>query len=307
MYAVQSGALIVSRPQINTLQSAPLPTRLVKNINRVAMRATICAALIFPLLIRAALAGVLRPTVDWRNGRLSVEGAGASLVQVLTEVARQTGLSVQGADSLRHSTNTHFVNLPLNDALGQLLANVNFALVERRCGRNGRCLTLIILGERSPEMAAEHQQASAPQTESTVAADERLRQVYRAAENGDLDALQQAVSGDHDDATRAVALDLLGQKDPGTAAALALGAATSSDLGRRVMGLQELGSVDSPGAVKVLREALGDSDEGIRQTALAALAQQPSVAARHLIRQAAADADPIIRTLAENLLHSNTR
>jgi len=257
-----------------------------------------------------ALAGVLGPVVDWRNGHLSVESSGAPLAKVLAEVARQTGLSVQGTDSVRQRTDAHFANLPLNDALGQLLANVNFALIERPYGRNSHCLTLIVLGEGSPELVADHHQASvrsAPQTESTSAADERVRQVYEAAQDGDLDVLQQAVSDDNGDATRAVALDLLAQKDPDTAAALALAAVTSSDLGQRVMGLQELGSVNSADAIEALREALNDSDEGIRQTALAALARQPSLAARHLIRQATDDADPIIRTLAENLLHSNTR
>jgi len=273
------------------------------------MRNTICAALIHLLLVGAAVAGGPCPTVDWRNQRLSVESAGAPLSQILAEVARLTGLRVQGENSLRQSTDTHFVNLPLDEALNQLLANLNFALVERSCGGKKRCATLMIVGERSREITQEHDSKSAQSdaVESNGGADERLQQVYKAAEAGDLPVLQRAASANDVDATRAVAMDLLAQKDPATAADIALTAAASSDLGQRVMGLQALARVDSPSAIKALRGALTDPDEGIKQTALAALAQQSSVAALRLIRQAADDIDPVIGTMAEDLLRSDKR
>src|SRR5713101_8514499 len=90
------------------------------------MRFTICAALIQSLLVGAALAGAQRPVVHWRNQRLSVESAGAPVVQILAEVARQTGLRVEGADSLRRPASAYFGNLSLGESLSQLLANANF-------------------------------------------------------------------------------------------------------------------------------------------------------------------------------------
>src|SRR5216683_5531260 len=140
------------------------------------MRFTICAALIQSLLVGAALAGAQRPVVHWRNQRLSVESAGAPVVKILAEVARETGLRVEGADAQRQPADVHFANLSLSKALPQLLVNVNFALVERSCGRNSPCFTLIVLGE--PEMVADHHDGSAQsmtRTESSSDAAEHLQ------------------------------------------------------------------------------------------------------------------------------------
>src|SRR5713101_6207547 len=65
------------------------------------MRFTICAALIQSLLVGAALAGAQRPVVHWRNQRLSVESAGAPVVQILAEVARQTGPAYESRAPIR--------------------------------------------------------------------------------------------------------------------------------------------------------------------------------------------------------------
>src|SRR5271166_6672518 len=75
----------------------------------------------------AQAGGAARLTVSWHQDRLSVDGIGTPLTQVLVEIARQTGLRVSGADSLNQRTRARFSGLPLTQALARLLTGVNFA------------------------------------------------------------------------------------------------------------------------------------------------------------------------------------
>jgi HEAT repeat protein len=257
--------------------------------------------------------GDARPTVSWRQDRLSVDSDGAPLAQVLLEIARQTGLRVSGADSLKRHTSTsaRFSGLPLPKALAQLLTGVNFAIVEGPCAGAGGCpMTLVVLDNQSAQAVRRDQAGAAlvaQQPPGTTEADRRLDQVYEAAQAGDLEVLKQAAANKNNDATHSMALDLLVQKDPGAAADLALTAAASSDLGDRVTGLRALAHIESPAAVRALGKALNDSDRGVQETALFGLAEQRGPEAARLMRQAAEDPDPSIQILAKSLLAARDR
>jgi len=271
------------------------------------MSASIWAILIGSLLFGLAAAQGRGPAVEWHSQQLSVNGAGAPLSKILSEIAGQTGIEVQGGNVLRQTTDAKFVDLPLNQGLRQLLRNVNFAIVEKSSGGKVRCEKLLILGERSRESGQELDWTqSEHQRKSGLHAEERLQQVYKAGERGNLERLKREASINTADATRTAALDLLRQKDPAAAAQIALTAANSSDLGERVIGLEALASVNSPAAIETLGQALLDPDEGIKQTALTVLAGLSSPAARRLVQEAAVGFDPAIRGAAENLLHSDT-
>lgn len=244
--------------------------------------------------------------VAWRDQRLSVDGAGAPIVQVLSEVARRTGIAVEGAAGLSGVTHAQFANLPLAQALSQLLPGVNFAIVEKPCTSAGACpMTLVLLDNpslRALQPAQTGAAHGAPEAGITADPNQRLEQIYEAAQGGNLQALKLAATGRNSDATQAMALDLLAQRDPGAAANLAQDAAASSDLGERVTGLAALAHLDSPAAVRVLGKALSDSDSGVKQTALLGLAEQSGPEAARLMSQAAQDPDPAIQSLAKSLL-----
>ena len=54
----------------------------------------------------------------------------ASLSEILQAIATQTGMEVQGAEELEEEFSVSFSDLPLREALQQLLAHVNYMLVE---------------------------------------------------------------------------------------------------------------------------------------------------------------------------------
>jgi hypothetical protein len=56
-------------------------------------------------------------TIEWKAGRLSVTAEGAPLAQVLREVARLTGVEVEGLKGLHEPVSARFANLPLREGL----------------------------------------------------------------------------------------------------------------------------------------------------------------------------------------------
>ncbi len=133
-----------------------------------------------------------------------------------------------------------------------------------------------------------------------------LNRIYEAGQNGNLPVLKQAASNPRGDDTQAVALDLLSQRDPSQAIAVAVNASSSSELGQRVTGLAALGRIRSEQSIKALGQALGDPDEGVKEIALQGLAEEGGPEAFRLIKQAALDTNPSLRSIAQALLAGDT-
>lgn len=117
----------------------------------------------FVLLTVSGVSAQPALTVEWREGRLSVIAEGAPLSQVLGEVARRAGITVQGHEKLQMPVSVRLQALPLLDGLRSLLAPVSdYVLVEEgpAQGEPRPALALVFgrratgLGEPDPVVAA---------------------------------------------------------------------------------------------------------------------------------------------------------
>jgi hypothetical protein len=75
-----------------------------------------------------AAAGQTTFDVRWNDPRLSVKAAAAPLAEVMDEIARQTGIRVEGRDKLTGRVSAEFDSLELDKALERLLTGVNYAI-----------------------------------------------------------------------------------------------------------------------------------------------------------------------------------
>lgn len=95
--------------------------------------------------------------VDWSGGRLSIRAEKAPLVQVLKEVARQTGIELRGLERLKEENiSVGIVDVGLAQGLEKLLGQVDYAIITGEPAEAGsRPLTVVIFGERrSPRKTA---------------------------------------------------------------------------------------------------------------------------------------------------------
>ena len=87
--------------------------------------------------------------VEWKDTRLSVNADHAPLSQILQKVARQTGLEIQGMESLQDEVSTSFSDLPLSTGLEKLLMSANYVLLEKSTShRDPQPGLLLITGKR---------------------------------------------------------------------------------------------------------------------------------------------------------------
>ena len=70
------------------------------------------------------------PGVYWATEQLSVTARGERLGTVLREIARQTGVAIEGGDALAEPVATDFAQVPLVEGLRRLLAGQNYLIVE---------------------------------------------------------------------------------------------------------------------------------------------------------------------------------
>jgi len=110
--------------------------------------------LLCSLVFVVLAAAQARLMVEWRVGRLSVSAERVPLSQVLREVARRTGIEVQGFDGLQDPVSVRFSNLPLPEGLEKLLAQMNYAILERSSSQGGARPALVVVSGRRPPPAA---------------------------------------------------------------------------------------------------------------------------------------------------------
>ena len=71
------------------------------------------------------------PEVVWANDRLSVRATDAALADVVSEVARVTGIELVGREKLSGHVSINFADQPLEKALAALFEAVNYSIQER--------------------------------------------------------------------------------------------------------------------------------------------------------------------------------
>jgi len=266
---------------------------------------TIGASFVGLLLASSAFCDSTLPkrlVVGWEHERLSVHADSVPLALLIKEIAKRTGLRVRGAESQNQKADVNLQNLSLEEGLSLLLRGVNFAILEEQTPEGQTVTTLLLISDSASRSANGTEIRNRTTSMEQRDAEHRLEETYEAAESGNVRVLEQVASLTGFDATKAVALDLLSQKDPESAAEIALRAASVPDVGQRVMGLQALAHIDSAASIRALGDALNDSDAGVRQTALVGLSQQTGPEAASFISRAATDPDPTIRAVAKELL-----
>ena len=199
------------------------------------------------------------------DGLLSVGAQGASLGDVLEDVARQTGLTLEGHGSIANRITIQFDQLPVEEALRLLLRGQSYLLVSRE--KRGDAPTVLV-----PEVLRIFRERDSPgklprvaertsRSASLAAAPEILRL---------LDVLERSEdTWDKEDAINA----LVRARDARVAQPLGRIALTDEDKAVRVAGIQALVKLGGKAAAQDLAIALGDEDAGIRRRAVNALGQ----------------------------------
>ncbi len=252
-------------------------------------------------LLSPALAWPLL-AVEWQEGSLSVIAEEAPLAKLLQEVARQTGVEVQGLEGLRAEVSVRFSGLPLEAGLRKLLAPVNYLLVEKVSPQEGTRPTLALVFTRGTPLAANpNKDGTPPGNESAVGEDrkERFAALHAAAELGNKSLLREAVF-DPDPSLQEAALALLAEQDRQEAADLLVEAAQSAHPQQRLQALQLLhhsGQVDEQTVLTALDIAIADVDAEVKGYAIQALVERGRPESIGQLDRALRDPDPSVRLL----------
>ncbi len=266
--------------------------------------------------------------VEWRDGLVSVAAEKAPLSAILQEVARQTGIEIQGIEELQDGVSAHLSRVELTEGLQSLLADCDYALEGGSSGVASQPVRLVIFGQR----ATSHRDvttvsaATKPRTVLTLEAvpqetttvketDElepddpeakaepdpvrRMGKLNSAVRRGDQDAVREAVL-DSDPTVQASAFEALAAQDKDGAIQALLAAEKSDQASTRLEALQLLdqsSQADERTIFSVLHDALKDEDLRVRSFAIQALASHGGTEAMDDLRQALSDPDPSFRLM----------
>jgi hypothetical protein len=253
--------------------------------------------------------------VTYQEGRLSVRAERVPLAQILQEVSRQTGLTIQGLSSVQQEVSVQFGDLPLPDGLRRLLIRVNYLLlIEHSAPGEPPRLQALVFGRdtippvgylREPARTSSRKDTASEELEQALADTDPIRRrwaVERLGEWGDAQAFPRlhAALDDADPGVRQGALASLspyGERALGPLQALLQ---HERDPTVRLVALQVLGQVgredEATGAL--LHEMLADHDSRIRAAVVEALGSVEGPRATDALQTAVRDGDPTVRLAA---------
>ena len=89
-------------------------------------------------------------SIEWRQGRLSVDVDRVPIGELLTAVAGTTGVEVRGLANVDGTVSIHFANRSLRDGLSALLNRFNYAMIdEPATGDDRERIVVIVVGPKS--------------------------------------------------------------------------------------------------------------------------------------------------------------
>src|SRR5438552_8926821 len=232
-------------------------------------------------------AGAHAVKVEWKAGKLSVAADSVPLSAVLWEVARRTGIELQGNELLHETVSMEFAGVPLEEGLRKLVGRVDYAIEDVPREHDAAEIRVVVFEEQT--VAAQ-----------TVAAKSGGRQARETASEKALrpgeQELQKALA-DEDPAVRAAVLEALAEESDTGSVDGANNQQAGSDRLRALERLVRSGDAEEPTVLAALSSALKDGDSAVRAFAIQELANHDGAEAMSDLRQAYQDPDPKMRLL----------
>ena len=277
---------------------------------------TITGALIF-----SSSAGAQEQfSVEWKDCRLSVSAQQALFSQVLTQVARQTGIRLKGLEELQGRGSIAFSNVPLRQGLENLLSDFTYVIInEPSCTDGASQATVEVFGREAPapgdfssdptfsSVPTGRAAAKRPRTGMGDAAGNKNKVVKKTTAPDEEEQRLRNALLDSDPDVRTEALDKLAARPGNAALDTLLSAAQSDDPTMRQRGLELLSQstqADPATVLPAFSEALKDEDPNVQALAVRTLVTQGGSAGIELLRQAFGAADPFVKTLIVESLGS---
>ena len=245
---------------------------------------------------------VPRLRVRWEGGKLGVSAEGVALAAVLREVACRTDMEVQGAETLQEEVHAEFSGLPLGEALRDLLAGVDYAVLgDLSSSQPLRRARLVIFRAHAQNVQTQARNA----LPVLVRAGERAKNSEAGAapppsgvQVDEDELIKQIMSPDP--AAQERALNALAGIDAGRAVEALEAAIKNGEPAARLEALQLLDrfpQANTDIVFSALRTALGDSDMNMKLYAIQASVKRGGSEAIDLLDQAFSSPDANVRLM----------
>jgi HEAT repeats len=274
--------------------------------HRILWRKLLGAVLFLSASGDAAAESAHEPTLEVRleKDRLSVEVGAVPLVDVLNEIAEQTGAKLLVRGDPGTVQPQAFTGKPLAAGIRLLVEPNNLAMIfapamgpdagPRLASLTVDASTTRSLGEREAEPIRRSSQAN---TQAPRAGLPSLSDFARGGDEHLVAALSRVLVGDPDALRQGIASERLDDAEAHRAAL------TSENPADRIEALQAIAERGSNGAIGPLFEVLvGDEDAAVRRTAVQILAGLDSEDALAALGGALSDPDPSVRAAAQQAL-----
>jgi HEAT repeat protein len=279
----------------------------LKFLSKLGQRVPVLTVLFLPLSHPLDTLAQKPAQVLWQAQHLSVTAQAAPLLPLLQKLARQTGLHIQGGETLREEQiSVHFSALSLNEGMQRLLTNINYLFIEKPAlQEHPQSSQLIIFGRRGPSsaMPTTEMQRMGSMPDQADPARIRLNTLIEVIQKGGNEAgvALQAATLDPDTQVQTLAFQTLLERNPDTAQMALLTAAKTGSPATRMTALQISGANEKIG-FPVLMEALTDTDREVKGYALQLLADKESPEAVQALGRTLHDPDPVFRQFAIQVL-----
>ncbi|HEY6293859.1 MAG TPA: HEAT repeat domain-containing protein [Terriglobia bacterium] len=259
--------------------------------------------------------------VDYAGGKLSVTAQKVSLSQVLQEVGHRTGLDVRGLSEVGQMASVQFSNVPVGDAIRNLLGGANYALFGRLNSPEGVSRARVVILSATAGAAidlgnsTQTAQSAVSQAQRSLwrahllsadpaEQDAGFREVVKLGPKEAFDALEDVIING-DGVPRLRALQFMDQDediDQRAVMGALRDALNDQDSSLRDYAVQAIGRHPGSESIDLLHQVFNDGDAAQRLSVLESISQRTD--AKAIIQQAASDPDQAVSGLATELLNN---